>query len=74
MAKKKAEPLDWLESVQDRAKVLRAEEVEVKETIRKGLVPRAIVFMDVVGSTAFKQAHPDTPEVWILIIPLATSN
>jgi len=63
---KKMEPLNWLESVKVRAKQLRAEEAEVKEQIRNGFIERAIVFMDVVGSTAFKQIHIETPEVWIL--------
>jgi class 3 adenylate cyclase len=60
------EPLDWLENIQSRAKQLRAEESEVKKQIRDGFVDCAIVFMDVVGSTAFKQNYLSTPEVWIL--------
>lgn len=63
---KEMEPLSWLESVKVRAKELRAEEADVKEQIRNGFVERAIVFMDVVGSTNFKQIHSETPEVWIL--------
>lgn len=58
--------LDWFESVEKRAKELRAEEAEVKEQIRNGFIECAIVFIDVVGSTAFKQTHCETPEVWIL--------
>lgn len=60
------EPLDWLEIIQNRAKELRSEEEEVKNKIRDGFVEVAIVFMDVVGSTAFKQDHIETPEIWIL--------
>ena len=60
------EPLKWLESVKHRAEELRAEEEQVKQQIRAGFVDRAIIFMDVVGSTAFKQEHAREPEVWIL--------
>jgi class 3 adenylate cyclase/outer membrane murein-binding lipoprotein Lpp len=60
------EPLGWLESIHRRAKELRAEEAAVQERIRSGFVKRAVVFMDVVGSTEFKQTHAGTPEVWIL--------
>ena len=60
------EPLSWLESVRHRAKELRAEEEIVKDRIRSGFVNRAVIFMDVVGSTDFKQEHIATPEIWIL--------
>ena len=60
------EPLDWLENIQSRAKELRSEEEEVKKQIRNGFVDVAVIFMDVVGSTAFKQDYQPTPEVWIL--------
>lgn len=65
MAQKKTD-LDWLEQVRQKAKALRAEEDEVTKRIRDGFVERAILFLDVVGSTKFKIEHKDTPERWIL--------
>lgn len=58
--------LKWLEGLREQAKALKAEEAAATQKIRDGFVDRAIVFMDVVGSTQFKVDHKDHPEKWIL--------
>lgn len=58
--------LDWFENVKQKSKDLHTEESLVIEKIRRNFVDRAIVFMDVVGSTAFKQEFKNEPEKWIL--------
>jgi class 3 adenylate cyclase len=62
----KPNDLKLLEKVKERAEELRKEKAKAVDRIRKGFVKRAIVFMDVVGSTAFKVDHREEPEVWIL--------
>ena len=68
MAKKrtKANDLDLFEDVKQRARELEAEASLIEQQIRSGFVELAIVFIDVVGSTAFKQEHAENPETWIL--------
>lgn len=63
---KKNEELLWLEKLQQKAKELHAEEAAAIAAIRAGFVDRAVVFMDVVGSTDFKVQHSAKPEEWIL--------
>jgi class 3 adenylate cyclase len=63
---KETDQLKLLDGLKQRAEELRAEEETVVAKIRGGFVERAIVFMDVVGSTKFKQEHTEDPERWIL--------
>lgn len=58
--------LEWLEQLKKKAAALHQEEAQVIKQIREGFVDKAIVFMDVVGSTAFKVTMKDEPERWIL--------
>ncbi|SDB57167.1 Adenylate cyclase, class 3 [Desulfonatronum thiosulfatophilum] len=58
----------WLENLKRKAQDLFAEESTVVDGIRSGFVDRAIVFIDLVGSTSFKIEHRENPENWILII------
>lgn len=64
--KKDNEELEFYEILKDKAKELQLEEEKAKKKIREGFINRAIVFIDVVGSTAFKKKHNDNPEIWIL--------
>lgn len=66
--KPKNDALAWLESLKRRAEELHAEESTIIQRIREGFVDRSIVFIDIVGSTQFKVAHKEKPEVWILRI------
>jgi len=58
--------LVWLENLKTKAIELNKQEEAAKKTIRDGFVNRAIVFIDIVGSTAFKLNYPTNPEIWIL--------
>jgi class 3 adenylate cyclase len=58
--------LEWLQQLKIKAEKLHGQEAAVTKQIREGFVERAIVFMDVVGSTAFKVENKSQPERWIL--------
>jgi class 3 adenylate cyclase len=58
--------LQWLEKLKLKANEIHAEQESVISKIRGGFVDRAIVFMDVVGSTKFKVDNVSKPELWIL--------
>ena len=62
----KNEALVWLEGLKKKAKEIHSEEAVVVKNIREGFVDRAIVFIDVVGSTEFKVENTANPEKWIL--------
>lgn len=58
--------LEELEELNRLATKIDAQREQAAKEIREGFCDRAIVFLDVVGSTAFKGEHQDTPDVWIL--------
>lgn len=60
------ENLKWLEDLKSKARELHEEEEAAKKTIRDEFVEQTIMFIDVVGSTAFKVANQANPEIWIL--------
>jgi len=60
------ESLLLLEQLKKQADVIHAQQEVAIRTIREGFVQRTILFMDVVGSTAFKIEHGKNPEIWIL--------
>jgi len=60
------DPLKWLENLKIRAEQLHREEAAAIAKIRSSFVERAVVFLDVVNSTAFKIEHQQHPERWIL--------
>lgn len=66
MPKNKNEDVAWLKELKARAKEIATEQEEAITRIREGFVDRAVVFLDVVGSTQYKVNHKDTPEVWVV--------
>ena len=55
-----------LADVQTKMAELQNQADEARDKIRSGLQPVVVMFIDLVGSTQFKQQHQDQPEVWIL--------
>jgi class 3 adenylate cyclase len=60
------EELGWLEDLNRKAQQINEQKTVAEKRIREGFKERAIIFMDVVGSTEFKTRYPEYPEVWIL--------
>jgi class 3 adenylate cyclase len=60
------EELGWLEDLNRKAQQINEQKTVAEKRIREGFKERAIIFMDVVGSTEFKTRYPEDPEVWIL--------
>lgn len=60
------ETLSWFEEITAQAKEIASKKEIAEKAIREGFKEKAIVFIDVVGSTEFKTRYPDNPEIWIL--------
>lgn len=58
--------LSWFEEITAQAKEIASKKESAEKAIREGFKEKAIVFIDVVGSTEFKTRYPDNPEIWIL--------
>lgn len=58
--------LNRLESVKEQLAKLMAEQESAKQEIESGLKEKAVVFVDMVGSTQFKKDNESDPSKWIL--------
>lgn len=58
--------VDHLETLNEKAQEIKSTQKKLLKSIRDGFVDRVIVFIGLVGSTAFKSSYKNNPEVWIL--------
>ena len=56
----------WFEEILKQAEELASKKKSAEKAIREGFKDKAIVFIDVVGSTEFKTRYQENPEIWIL--------
>jgi len=56
----------WFEKILEQAKELALKKESAEKAIREGFKNKAIIFIDVVGSTEFKTRYQENPEIWIL--------
>jgi len=58
--------LDIITALDKKAEEIRSQRDKEIDKIHSGFVDRAILFIDMVDSTAFKMQNMDKPEIWIL--------